>query len=127
MTDDTTTGEKDLLAVECRDNTTILTPAGDLGEFAVNEIDNGSNRVIRRIQENQNCQNVVIDFRNTDYFGSSALGLFLRLWKRVQERDGQMALCNLSEHEVDVLKITRLTEFWHICDSLDDAIAAVNE
>ena len=121
MTSNEMTSKHDLLAIKCRDNTTILTPAGDPGEFAVNETDGGANQVIRHIQEEKNCRNVVIDFCNT----ASALGLFVRLWKRVRERGGRMALCNLSACETEVLKITRLTEFWQICDSLDDAVAAV--
>lgn len=115
-----------LLHFECVDDIVVVTPCGDLGEFVVTQIEKESQAAMQHFQESDTCRNIVIDFCNTDYFGSSALGLFVRLWKRVRQRGGRMAMCNLSEHEQEVLKITRLNEFWDICDTLEQAKAAVS-
>ena len=114
-----------LLNVECSDKIAVITPQGDMGEFVVSQIQEEAETALKKFQDSNQCQHVVIDFCNTDYFGSSALGMFIRLWKRVRERGGRMALCNLSEHEKEVLKITRLNEFWSIAETLDDAKADV--
>jgi stage II sporulation protein AA (anti-sigma F factor antagonist) len=103
----------------------IMTPDGDLGEFVVSQIAEEAESAIRKLTEDPDWQHVVIDFCKTDYFGSSALGLFLRLWKRVREHGGRMALCNLSDHEIELLKVTRLNEFWIVEDTPEAALAAV--
>jgi len=113
------------LKVECANDVIVVTPSGDLGEFVVNSVGGEAERALKKFQEAHECRHVVIDFCNTDYFGSSALGLFVRLWKRARERGGRMALCNLSEHEIEVLKVVRLSEFWTTCDSLEDAKSVV--
>jgi anti-anti-sigma factor len=109
------------------ENAIVIVPNGDLGEFVVTEVAAEAEATVRRLQESTDCCHAVVDFRNTDYFGSSALGLFLRLWKRVRERGGRMAMCNLSEHENELLRVTRLDEFWIIRDSLESALAAVHD
>lgn len=117
----------DLLSIECRNGVIVVTPLSDLGEFAVNRVEKGAEQALTKFQETHDCRHVVVDFCRTDYFGSSALGLFVRLWKRVRQRQGRMAMCNLSKHESEVLKITRLDEFWAICDTLEEATASVLE
>jgi len=113
------------ITVEHDGEIVILIPDGDLGEFAVSEITDESGTTLFELHGESGWRHLIIDFRKTDYFGSSALGLFIRLWKRVQQHGGKMAVCNLSEHEKDLLKITRLTEFWSVCSDLDEAAALV--
>jgi anti-anti-sigma factor len=72
-------------------------------------------------------KNVVLDFHKTDYYGSTALGFFLKLWKRVRNRNGRMAFCNVSDHENEILRITKLDHLWLICSSRVEALEAVRE
>lgn len=116
-----------IFAIDCSDDVIIVTPGGNLGEFVVSLVEQDAETTLTTFQEKHDCRHVIIDFCHTDYFGSSALGLFVRLWKRVRERGGRMALCNLSEHEIEVLKITRLNEFWPICKTLGEAKAIVQK
>jgi anti-anti-sigma factor len=67
-------------------------------------------------------RNILLDFEGTDYYGSTALGLFLKLWKRVRSLDGNMAFCNVSEHEREVLRLTRLDSLWPICGTREEAL-----
>ena len=73
----------------------------------------------------QSIKNLVIDFHKTDYFGSTALGFFIRLWKRIQERKGRMILCNLSDHEKEILQVTKLDECWTQTHSRAEALKAI--
>jgi anti-anti-sigma factor len=68
---------------------------------------------------------VVLDFRKTDYYGSTALGFFVKLWKRVRDRDGRMAFCGVSDHEREILRVTHLDGMWPICSSREEAVQAV--
>ena len=68
------------------------------------------------------AKNVVLDFRRTDYYGSTALSFFVKIWKRVREVGGQMVFCNLSEHEREILAMTSLDALWPICHSRESAL-----
>ena len=62
------------------------------------------------------------DFADTDYYGSTALGLFMKLWKRVQTANGSMVFCNTSPHEREVLELTRLNNLWPVFGTREEAI-----
>ena len=76
--------------------------------------------------KDETIKNVVIDFHRSDYFGSTALGFFVRLWKRVTMRNGRMAFCNLSQHGAEILRITKLDAYWPICKTRAEALAIMN-
>lgn len=114
--------EADLFELECREDTLIITPTGDLSEFQFREMTEQAKQVFEQLESSQTIQNVVVDFQRTDYFGSTALGLFVQLWLKVCRRGGRMALCNLSEREREILQITHLDSMWPICDSLEQAL-----
>ena len=67
----------------------------------------------------------MLDFHKTDYYGSTALGFFLKLWTRARKRNGRMAFCNVSAHEKEILQATRLDHVWPICSSRREALEAV--
>ena len=69
---------------------------------------------------------IVVDLKGIEFFSSSFIELMFRLWKRVKNRDGRFALCNLHPYCREVLEITNLHTLWSLCDSRDDAIADVN-
>lgn len=116
-----------LFVLECRDGTVIVTPKDDLSEFLFRELTQQATQVFDEIEKLENNQNVVMDFKNTDYFGSTALGLFVQLWTRVCRRGGRLAFCNLSERERQILNITQLDSLWPLCENLESAIKAVNQ
>ena len=69
----------------------------------------------------------IMDFHKTDYYGSTALGFFVKLWKRVRERNGRMIFCNVSEQEREILTVMRLDKLWAIRASRDEARQALLE
>jgi anti-anti-sigma factor len=115
---------EDLFDIEQDGDVLVITPRTDLGESTYEGLDAGSHVILDRLAA-AGIRGVVLDFSRTDYCGSTALGLFIRLWKRLCERGGRMAFCNVSEHEKEVLAVTRLDSLWPICQTRQEALKAV--
>jgi anti-anti-sigma factor len=113
--------EKHLFEFQDDADTLILSPTSNLSELELSYFDEEFRAVILRL-EASGFRNVVLDFQGTDYYGSTALGFFLKLWKRIRSVDGKMAFCNVSSHEQEVLRLTRLDTLWPICGTREDAL-----
>jgi anti-anti-sigma factor len=99
----------------------IVTPLKDLSELDYEQIQLGARDLLELLSISP-VKNVVMDFRNTDSFGSTALGFFVKLWKKIRQRNGYMAFCNLSENEKEILQVTKLDGLWPMCGTLDEAL-----
>ncbi len=110
--------------VEREGQTLIVTALTDLRELDYPEVEAGARDILDLIRDGT-IKDVVLDFHKTDYYGSTALGFFVKLWKRVRERDGRMAFCGVSDHEREILKVTNLDGLWPICSSREEALQAV--
>ena len=111
-----------LFEIERVGETLIVTPAVNLRE--VDDVASNAREAVDALSD-LSVKNLVLDFHKTDYFGSSALALFVKFWKMVAGRNGCMAFCNLSEHEREILQVTRLDTLWPICESKAEAMKAV--
>ena len=110
--------------IEREGSTLIVTPLTDLREFEYQAIESAAQEILSQVAQGA-VDNVVMDFMHTDYYGSTALGFFIKIWKRVKVRGGRMAFCNVSTHEREILKATKLDDLWPICGSRAEAIAEV--
>ncbi len=110
--------------VERTKETLIVTALTNLRELDYPAIEAAARDVLRLL-DNGTIKNVVLDFRQTDYYGSTALGFFVKLWKRVRERHGRMAFCGVSDHEREILRVTNLDGLWPLCASREQALEAV--
>src|SRR3974377_258507 len=106
--------------VEVSGETLIVIPQKDLSELAFGSIEASGKLILERFVKEE-LKNVVVDLHKTDYYGSSALGFFLKRWKKVRQQGGHMALCNISEHEKEILRVMKLHHLWPICSSRQDA------
>jgi anti-anti-sigma factor len=113
-----------LFEVEHIGQTLIVTPRQNLRELDWPQTDAGMADVLDRLDKGT-VRNVVLDFHQTDYYGSTALGYFLKLWKRVREHKGRMAFCRLSGHERDILVAVGLDRLWPVCASREEALRAI--
>jgi anti-anti-sigma factor len=113
-----------VLDLEAVEETLIITPLADLRELAFQQIEAEAKDVLELLETGA-FRNVVLDFRSTDSFGSTALGFFAALGKQVQRCKGRMAICNVSEHEREILDVTRLSKLWPLCASREEALAVV--
>ena len=114
-----------LFDIECQGDTVIVTPSTDLGEFGYEQLVAESQKAMDLLDQTEGTRNAVINLQKTDYFGSTALGVFVKLWKRVRKRDGHMAFCGMSEHEREIIAVTKLDQLWSICDSQEAALKEV--
>jgi anti-anti-sigma factor len=105
--------------------TLIVVPRGDLGELLFHDIEAQAQPILTRLA-NGGAINVVVDLQAVHYSGSTALSFFLKLWKRVRDRDGRMALCNVSAGELAILRATGLDTLWPVYPSQTDAVRAVS-
>ena len=113
-----------LFDVERDGNVLLLIPKVDLRESNYQEIEAGAQGILDLVSAPE-VKGVVLDFHRTDYYGSTALGFILRLWKRLSSRGGRLAFCNVSEREQEILEVTRLDTLWPVCPSREDALKAV--
>jgi anti-anti-sigma factor len=112
---------KAIFEIEFDAGTLILSPTSNLSELELSYFDEEFRTVIRQL-ETSGFRHIVLDFQGTDYYGSTALGFFLKLWKRVRSVDGKMVFCNVSTYEQEILRLTRLDTLWPICGTREDAL-----
>ena len=113
-----------IFEIEHSGDTIIVIPSVDLRELEYQRIEEGARKILDLLN-GPGLENVVLDFHKTDYYGSTALGFFVKLWTRVRKRNGRMAFCNVSDHEKEMLQITHLDQLWPICSSRIEAMKAV--
>jgi anti-anti-sigma factor len=111
----------ELFTLERVGDTMIVIPTSDLNEFAYQSIEAGADNVLSVLNDGS-VKNIIVDLHKTSYFGSTALAFFIRLWKRVRERNGRMVLCNVSANEKEILQITKLDGLWPLAGSRVEAI-----
>jgi len=102
-------------------DTLILIPNLDLRELEFDALESGAAEVFDELTS-ESIHNVILDFHRTDYYGSTALAFFVKFWKRLKARNGQMVFCNVSPHEQEVLELTNSTSLWPICKTREDAM-----
>lgn len=110
--------------IEQLDDEIIVTPKADLREFEFQQIELAAGDVLKLLNSDR-ARNVIMDFHKTDYYGSTALAFFVSVWKKVRSHGGHMAFCGVSQHEKQILALTRLDTLWSVCDTREQALAAV--
>ncbi len=78
-------------------------------EFRDNDIRNAYNEAYRLLSQ-PGTKHLVVDFSLLDYFGSTFVGILIRLAKKASGNQGQTLLCHLSENMRDMLKSLMLLE-----------------
>jgi len=110
--------------IEQTDGTVILTALTDLGEFELEYVKRHFAETLDLLSM-RHIDNVVVDLNHADYYGSSALGFFVSLWKLVANNGGQLVLCNVSKHGAEILHITHLDRVWDVVRTKDDALQSI--
>lgn len=81
-----------------------------------------------RVLEEEPARHVVVDFRGKSYFGCTEFAFFfLQLWNAADKQGGRMALCGLSDHEREMLRVSKLDGLWPICRTRKTALALVRQ
>ncbi len=116
-----------IFAREALGNTLVLNPMMHLGSLHEPEIVHETDGLLEFINRpGDGPINLVIDLALGDYLGTAMLGAVVKLWKRVSQRGGRLALCNVSDNVIQVLRVTKLHTIWPIYSTRDQALAAIN-
>lgn len=67
---------------------------------------------------------VILNFAGLEYMNSSGIGLIVTMLIRTQRVKQSLLACGLSEHYLDIFKLTRLDEVIGIFGSEAEALAA---
>lgn len=111
-----------LFEVDIVGSTVVITPKVRLSEFDFALIEIEGKQLADWLGQYTQAPNLIVDLHNSDYFGSSAIGTFVRWWRVVNAREGRLAMCNLSPQAAELLRITQLDSLWHITDGRDAAL-----
>ena len=81
---------------------------------------------IMSVVEQAERVNMILDFCNVQFLSSAALGLLIRISKKIYERDGQLRLCNIKPKIYEIFKITRLNQIFDIYEDRKGAIQSLS-
>jgi anti-anti-sigma regulatory factor len=112
-----------LLQWEVEGDTLILTPLIDLPDREHQQIEEAKRDILLFLEKTA-TQNVIMDFRHTSNFWTTACRMFLKVRKEVRRRDGRMVFCNVSDQARKILRHPKLDGQWPICSSREKAIEA---
>lgn len=118
--------EKTIIDMEFMGKTLVLIPRENLSELQFAQLDEAARHVFSEL-EGHDAHHIVLDLERTDYYGSTALGFFVKLWKHVRCSEGNMVFCHVSDNEREILKVTRLDGLWQICANREEALTRVTE
>jgi anti-anti-sigma factor len=102
----------------------VVTPTTNLGELQCLQIGFEKAQLLK-LFEDRSVINVVVDFRATEYLGSTALTLLVNLKEITTGRGGHMVLCNVSDHVKDILAAANLEDYWWSAPSREEALLEV--
>jgi len=108
------------IAVTRKDGITIaqLLDEEILEEGTINDI---TESLFAVVGENHGVK-LLITFKKVKHFSSSALGMLIRLNKRVGEAGGELKLCEISPSLYEIFVITKLNKLFEIYDNQEQAI-----
>jgi anti-anti-sigma factor len=71
----------------------------------------------------QGEQHLVLDFSELAYISSSGLRLLIEVARNLNKTGGKLALADLSEHVLEIIKIAGFTSIFSIYPTCDEAVA----
>jgi len=108
------------IAVEYIDSAAVVTLTDQkiLEEIEIHALENS---IIPLVEKKQGI-NLVLDFSNVEFLSSSALGLLIRVSKKIYESNGQLRLCAISDSIMQIFRITRLDKIFKILPDPQQAL-----
>ncbi|HVJ67026.1 MAG TPA: STAS domain-containing protein [Caulifigura sp.] len=101
------------------DQATVVALGPDFKNITEDIVASASNILMTAAANEQ--PNMVLDFSDVEFFGSSFIEVLFRVWKRLQQRGGGFAVANVSTYCLEVLRTTHLDSLWPVCDSVEEA------
>ncbi len=67
------------------------------GELDLHTADNLKKKIVKKLEQNNKLNNIVLDLNNIKFIDSSGLGAILSLYKKLKAQQGKIAVINLSQ------------------------------
>jgi anti-anti-sigma factor len=103
------TDDSGVFSYETIEDILIVTPTRDLASCRDSDMRDAYNEAYRLVVTGSTCH-LVFDFSNLSYFGSTFVGIMVRLAKKVRSANGETVLCHLSDEIQGILKQLMLLE-----------------
>ncbi|MFN3604232.1 MAG: STAS domain-containing protein [Leptonema sp. (in: bacteria)] len=100
----------------------ILDVNGEIDLYNAPEIKDTINKLIE-----EKKYNVVINLDKVSYIDSSGIGALISSLSNLKKYQGGLKICNVSGSVRKVFELTKLTSFFEIYDSEQEAIAAFSK
>jgi anti-sigma B factor antagonist len=107
--------------IETKKNTVIIRPVGSLIEKSQAE------GMLKQVEDNigKGLCLFILDFSRFDYMNSSGLGVFLTILTKTRSKDGEVIIAHVNPKIKELLIITKLVTVFKVCDTLDEALAVL--
>lgn len=102
------------------DQVAIIDLQGEINALADEALNTAYTQAITR-----NSKTVLLNFSNVDYINSTGIALIVGLLAQARKSGRRMLTCGLSDHYVEIFKITRLADFMTIFPDEASAIQGV--
>lgn len=111
------------VSAECRDDVVVVS-------FGLKQLTDDENveilgRELFCLVDQYNCEKVVLDMAGVSFITSSVLGKIITLHRKQSRNNGRLVLCRLEAGVIETLETSRLINYFHTAEGVDDAIAAV--
>jgi len=100
---------RQLFEFESTADTLLLTVNGPFMEFRDHDVRNAYNEAYRLLCQPA-ARHLLVDFSRLEYFGSTFVGILIRLAKKVRMCGGETVLCSLSDSMQEMLRSLTLLE-----------------
>ena len=111
-----------IFEVAVEGNSVLVTPKSCLTEFDFAQIELEGKRVVQWLQD-RGESNILLDLSHSDYFGSSAVGFFMKLWKWARLKQGKMVVTNASPHALELIRLIQADKLWHLSADRAEGLA----
>jgi anti-anti-sigma factor len=75
---------------------------------------------------NENKTRLLVDLEGLEYISSAGLRILLVVAKRMQQKGGKVALCNLAENVREVFEISGFSSIFKIFKSVPETVTFLN-
>jgi anti-anti-sigma factor len=100
--------------------TLILEVHGPVSSLADDSLLKEVDGILAQLRQGR-VQDVVVDFGQSPYFGSSMLETLRRVWNELNQRGGRMVVCNVSMVGSEILQVSKFDQLWPIVATRNDA------
>lgn len=102
-----TTPSPDAFTIERHGDLTLIAASPSI-ESIDPDMEYQVSEIILNCLRDQDSPLILFDLSDVQFFGSVFLAVLLKSWKQTKARGGSMALCGVSEHARELLRVTSL-------------------